>query len=152
QRHSDETAFGGIGCLADRLRNLTGLAVAESDPSFFVADDDKRSEAEAAPALHYFGYAVDVNEFVGEFALALFPVAAIAWFTCHDFVPSCYPSVARPLEIESAFACRVRQRLDAAMVKVAAAIKHYLLDALRGCSLGKPFSDFLRCLDIGAGL
>src|SRR5262249_53738239 len=91
QRHSDEAAFGGIGRLADRLRNLTGLAGAEADPSFFIADDDKRSETEATPALHHFGYAVDVNEFVGEFALALFPVAAIARFTCHDFVPSCYP-------------------------------------------------------------
>src|SRR4029077_12779241 len=39
--------------------------------------------------LDHLGDAVDVDELIGEFAFALFPVAATAWFTCHDFVPTC---------------------------------------------------------------
>ena len=87
QRHADQAALGGVGRLADRLRHLARLAVAEADPALLVADDDQRGEAEAASALHHLGHTIDVDELVGEFAVALFPVAAIAWFTCHDLVP-----------------------------------------------------------------
>src|SRR6516164_4936631 len=55
-------------------------------------------------------------------------------------------------ETEPALARRVRQRLDAAVVEVTAAIEHDLLDALRRCALGEPFADRLCRLDIGAGL
>src|SRR5262249_58796458 len=90
-RHADEAAFGGVGRFANRLRDFARLAVAEADPSLFVAHHHERGKAEAAPALHHLGDAVDVDELVGEFAFALFPVAAIAWFTCHDFVLTCHP-------------------------------------------------------------
>src|ERR1700757_1557045 len=88
QRHADETALGGVGCLADCLRDLARLAVTEADPPLLVADDHQRGKAEAAATLHDLGHAVDVDKLVGEFVVALFPVAAIAWFTCHDFVPT----------------------------------------------------------------
>jgi len=91
QRYSDEPALGRVGRLADRLRNLARLAVAEADPSLFVADHHERRKTEAASALNNLRHAVDMDELVGEFAFALFPVATIAWFTCHDFVPTCYP-------------------------------------------------------------
>src|SRR5262249_38655547 len=90
QGDADETAFGGVGRLANRLRHFARLAVAEADPPLFVADHDERGKAEAAATLNHLGDAVDVHELIGEFAFALFPVAAIAWFTCHDFVPTCY--------------------------------------------------------------
>src|SRR5262249_56066824 len=55
-------------------------------------------------------------------------------------------------ETEPALARRVRQRLDATVVEVTAAIEHDLLDALRRCAFGEPFADRLCRLDIGAGL
>src|SRR5262245_65919055 len=55
-------------------------------------------------------------------------------------------------ETEPALARRVRQRLDAAVVEITAAIEHDLLDALRRCAFGEPFADHLCRLDIGAGL
>src|SRR5712691_2458645 len=90
QRHPDETALGGFGRLADRLGHLARLAVTEADPAFLVADDHERSEAEAASALDHLGHTIDVDQLVGEFAVALFAVAALAWFTCHDVVPTRY--------------------------------------------------------------
>jgi hypothetical protein len=77
QRNADETALGGVGRLADRLRHFARLAVAEADPALLVADDDQRGEAEAASALHHLGHTIDVDQLVGEFAVALFPLAAI---------------------------------------------------------------------------
>src|SRR5262245_32780698 len=91
QRHADEAALSGIGGFADRLGDLARLAVAEADPPLLVANHHERSKAEAAPAFHHLGHAVDVDELVREFAFALFALAAFAWFTCHDFVPTCYP-------------------------------------------------------------
>ena len=69
QRHADQTALGGFGRLADRLRHLARLAVAEADPALLVADDDERGKAEAPAALHHLGHAIDVDELVGEFAV-----------------------------------------------------------------------------------
>src|ERR1700716_2872829 len=91
QRHANEVTLGGLGGLADRLRHLARLAVAEADPALLVADDHQRGEAEAAAALHHLGHTIDVDELVGEFAVALIPVAALAWFTCHIVVPSVVP-------------------------------------------------------------
>src|SRR5712691_10403633 len=87
QRNADEAALGGLGRLADRLRHLARLAVAEADPALLVADDHERREAEAASALHHLGHTIDVDQLVGEFAVALF--APLAWFTCHVRFPTC---------------------------------------------------------------
>src|ERR1700757_2595731 len=57
-----------------------------------------------------------------------------------------------PSETEPALAGRIRQRLDAAVKEIAAAIEDDLLDALRRGALGEPFSDRLCRLDVGAGL
>ena len=86
QRHADEAAFGGLGRLADRFRHFARLAVAKADPALLVADNHERGKAEAASALDHLGDAVDVDELVDEFAVALFPVAALAGFTCHVFL------------------------------------------------------------------
>ena len=86
QRHEDQFALGGFGRLADRFRHFARLAVAEADAALLVADDDERCEAEATAALDDLGDAVDVDELVDEFAVALFAIAAAAavpTFLCH---------------------------------------------------------------------
>ena len=138
QRHADEAALGGFGRLADRLRHFARLAVAEADPALLVADDDQRGEAEAPAALHHLGHTIDVDELVGEFAVALFAIAALAWFTCHIVVPFSFGAVpvTCPLEVETALARGVGQRLDAAVIEIAAAVEDHVLDALGGRALG----------------
>src|SRR5262245_63417040 len=94
QRHPDQVALGGVGGLADRLRHLARLAVAEADPALLVADHHQRRKAEAAAALDHLGDAIDVDELVGELALLplAFPVSlalALSWFTCHIDYPLC---------------------------------------------------------------
>ncbi len=68
--------------------------MAEADPALAVADDDERGKAEAPAALDDLGDAIDVDEPVDEFAVALFAgalavVAPLPAFLCHDltFVP-----------------------------------------------------------------
>ena len=74
-------ALGRFRRLADRFRHLAGLAVAEADAALLVADDDERGEAEAPAALHDLGDAVDVDQPVDEFAVALVAImlAALSW-------------------------------------------------------------------------
>src|SRR3984885_15534790 len=98
ERNTGEPAFGRVGRLADRLRHLARLAVAEADPAFLIADDDKRGKAEAPTALHHLGDAIDVDELVDEFAVAfIVPLPPLAWFTCHVDPPnSCQPSSSYP--------------------------------------------------------
>ncbi len=89
ERHAEQIAARGLGGLADRFRHFARLAVAEADAALEVADDDERGEAEALTALHDLGDAVDVDELVREFAVALFPIplpsaSASVWSTCHD--------------------------------------------------------------------
>jgi hypothetical protein len=50
--------------------------VPEADPPLLVADDDECCKAEAAAAFHHLGDAVDVDELVDEFAVALIASAA----------------------------------------------------------------------------
>ena len=78
QRHPHDAALGGLGRLADRLRHLARLAMAETDPALLVADDDQRGEAEAPAALHHLRHAIDVHEAIDEFAVALLAVAIAA--------------------------------------------------------------------------
>ncbi len=57
-----------------------------------------------------------------------------------------------PLEIQSAFARGVGQRLDAAVIEVAAAVEDHVLDALFLRALGDQLADRFRGGDTGAGL
>src|SRR5262249_19422520 len=99
QRNAHQIALRRVCRLADRLRNFTRLAVAVSDPALLVADDHKRSKAEATATLHHFCDAVDVHELVNKFALALFPLTAFtlsSLFTCHNRLLSSHQNL-RPL-------------------------------------------------------
>ena len=77
QRHAHQIALGLLGRLADRLRHLARLAVAEADAALLVADHDQRREAEPAAALDHLGHAVDVHELVDELAVAIVAVAGL---------------------------------------------------------------------------
>ena len=71
ERDADHATLGSFGRLADRFRHFAGLAVAEADAALLVADDDESGEAEATAALHHFGDAVDVDQPIDEFAVAV---------------------------------------------------------------------------------
>src|SRR5215467_1892865 len=58
----------------------------------------------------------------------------------------------RALELQPPFAGGVRQRLDAAVIEVMAAIEYHVLDAGGHCPLGNELSHRLGSADIGAGL
>src|ERR1700722_2899765 len=60
------------------------------------------------------------------------------------------PSLA--LETQSAFARCVGERLDAAVIDIAAAVEHHFLDALRRGAFGDELAARLRRPDVGAGL
>ena len=60
--------------------------MAEADAALLVADDDERCKTEATAALDDLGDAVDVDELVDQFAVALFAItaaAAVPAFLCH---------------------------------------------------------------------
>src|SRR5262249_36396241 len=62
QRHTNQTLLGTLDALADRLGDFVGLAEAKPDQAVLVARDHQRAEAEAAPALHDLGDAIDVDD------------------------------------------------------------------------------------------
>ena len=87
--------FAELGRLLDCVRHLAGLAMAEADAPLLIANDDQRGKPEAAAALHHLGDAVDVDEFVHEFAVALFAIAvsaSITWITSHEPILSFFSS------------------------------------------------------------
>src|SRR5260370_33740593 len=56
------------------------------------------------------------------------------------------------LETQPALACRIGQRLDAAVIEIMAAVEHHWLDALGGGAFRTQLADRLGGADIGAGL
>ena len=78
QRHAHDATLGGFRRLADRFRHFARLAVAEAHPALLIADDDERGEAETPAALHHLGDAIDVDEAIDEFAVAVLFVVTIA--------------------------------------------------------------------------
>src|SRR6185437_10003755 len=161
QRHAREIALGRFRRLADRLGHFARLAVAEPGPALLVADHDQRRKAEALAALDDLCHAIDVDQLVDELAVALLaipiPVAPAAFtFTCHGVFQSFggFRLCPRPvsLEAQSAFARGIRERLDTAVIEIAAAIEHDFLDAILHRALREQLAHGLRSVDVGAGL
>src|ERR1700691_3095424 len=75
QRNPHQAAARLFGRLADRLRHFARLARAVADAALTVADDDHGGAAEAAPALHHLGDAIDADEFFDKFAVGSIAVA-----------------------------------------------------------------------------
>ena len=151
QRHAGQAALGGVGRLADRLRHLARLAVAEAGAALLVADDHQRGEGKAPAALHHLGHAVDVDQLVDELAVALFAATAFAVSPGLSSGFMCHVQLIR-LEVEAAFARGVGQRFDAPVIEIAAAVEHDVLDALFLGALGDQLADRLGRVDVGAGL
>ncbi|MNL36644.1 hypothetical protein D3C87_1587370 [compost metagenome] len=86
QRYEDQIALCGFSCLADSFRHFTSLAMTEANATLLVANDDESSKTETTAALDDLGDAVDRDQLVDEFAIALFTgltiVAALS-FLCH---------------------------------------------------------------------
>src|SRR5580704_14439417 len=157
ERHPDERALRGFGCLADGFGNLPGLAMAKADPALLVADDDERGETESAAAFHHLGDAIDMDQTIREFAVAILAIAASATFpvTRHELVPFSNPprvwSAARPtsylplaLKSEAAFAGAFRQRLDPSVIHIGTAVEHDFANSGPHRTLGKLLTDDLR--------
>jgi hypothetical protein len=87
QRYEDQIALCAFCCLADSFWNFTSLAVTETNATLLVTNDDESSKTETTAALNNFGDAVDSNQLVDEFAIALFAVLAVvartSFFLCH---------------------------------------------------------------------
>jgi hypothetical protein len=94
QRHADQGVLGGFRRFADRFGHFARFAMTETDPALLIADDDKRGEAETTAALHNFRDAINVDQTVHEFAVAIFPAAAAFAFTCHQSLPSSFVTYA----------------------------------------------------------
>ena len=72
--------------VALRIASGTSRALPWPKPTrpFSSPTTTERGKAEAAAALHHLGHTIDVDELVGEFAVALVAVLVrVAWFTCH---------------------------------------------------------------------
>jgi hypothetical protein len=66
ERHEDQILLGVLDRLADRLRDLVGLAEADADVPAAVAHDDQRREREPPAALDDLGHPVDGDDAVVE--------------------------------------------------------------------------------------
>src|SRR5207302_10637283 len=97
---------------------------------------------------------------VDELAVALLaipaPFASAAFaFTCHGVFQSLRGSCLCPrkkLEAQPAFARRIRKRLDAPVIEIAAAIEHDFLDAVLHGALRQELADRFRRIDVGTGI
>jgi hypothetical protein len=87
QWYEDQIALCAFGSLADSFWNFASLAVTEANATLLVTNDDESSKTETTAALNNFGDAVDSNQLVDEFAIALFAVLAVvartSFFLCH---------------------------------------------------------------------
>src|SRR5581483_11177760 len=71
----------------------------------------------------------------------------------HDLAGKPVPTFSdHALEAQPALARRIGQRLDAAVIEIAAAVEHDLLDAVFHRALGEQLADRLGRVDVGAGL
>ena len=68
QRDAEQVLLRLLGPLADRLRDLVGLAEAGADVAALIADDDERRERESPAALDDLGDAIDEHDAVDELA------------------------------------------------------------------------------------
>ena len=76
QRHLDEVLFAIGNTLADGTDHITGLADANADLAFLVADNHDGPEAHLLTAFHGLGDAADLNHALLPFGIALLAATA----------------------------------------------------------------------------
>ncbi len=69
KRYADKVLGGIFSALADRLRDLSGLAQAAADMAVAVAHDDQRGEPHVAAALDNLGDTLDGYDLIGQLHL-----------------------------------------------------------------------------------
>jgi hypothetical protein len=84
QWNANERTLCGLSCLTDCFRNFAGLTVTEANATLLIADNDESSKAETTAALHHFGNAIDMDEPIHEFRIALFAILALSRFSSHE--------------------------------------------------------------------
>ena len=134
ERNAHQRLLRRFRRLTHGFRHFARLAVTEADAALLVANDDERRKAETLTALHNLRNAIDVNELVDEFAaLAIATAVAIA-------VPAAITAAAAAAawlfllllhrtsvkilsKLQAAFAGRIAECLDPAVIDVTAAIE-----------------------------
>src|SRR5262245_23096554 len=124
QRDREHLLLGGFTRLADRVGHLVGLAEADTDSSLLIADRHDRIEREPTTALHHLGAAVHADHALHELRFGRFGAS-------HD----------APLELQSAGARAVGQRLDSTVIEVATAVEAHLADAAGLGALREQLAD-----------
>jgi len=122
QRHLDQFALGRSVALRMAFRAPRAPSVAEADAALLVADHDQRGEAEPPAALTTLATRLILHSFIDEF-LSRFPRLVRA----AGLGPLCDPS-SRSSRSSSLLAGASAERLDAAMIEIAAAVEHASLD------------------------
>src|SRR5438067_7096140 len=117
--------LGDLDPLLDCRRHFLGLARAETDAAFAVADHDQRGEAEVLAAFDDLGDAVDVDDLVDHPAFA----ALVAAITARTALTSLHRTLHdASLEFQTVFARGIRERFDVAVIEISAAVEHHALD------------------------
>src|SRR3990170_8669977 len=136
QRHLDERLLRVLNGLPDAVRDLRGLAEPHSDMALLVADDDQGAEVEALRALGDLGDTVDPHRLLdGEVD------------ACRIHSAYGHDSSAHPLELQAGLARAVGERLDPAVIQIAAPVEDDLGDSLVLGLPGACLAD--ECADLG---
>ena len=81
-------ALGLLCRFPDRFRHLFGLALAEANAAFLVANHHKGGEAKALTAFNGLRDAVYRNKAICKFwGLVAVAAASVSWFSCHSGGP-----------------------------------------------------------------
>src|SRR3954469_15917665 len=88
ERNRDHALLGIFAALPDRVSDFAGFAEADADFALFVADDNKRAEAETTTALDDFGGAIDENHFLGQVAILVAKIIALPARTASRTAPA----------------------------------------------------------------
>ena len=142
ERHLSQLATGFVHRLLNCHRNFTGLALAHTDAAIAIAHHGQCSEAENTATLHNLGNAIDRDHLFAHAVVALLGgLRALGLLLSHS----------NPrLELKAAFAGSLSQRLDAAVIEEARAVKRNRLDPGSLGALGNQLADHCSCLFVAA--
>jgi hypothetical protein len=81
QGHADQSPLCSLCRFSNSFRHFTRLTVTKANAAFLIADNNECGKTKPTSALHNFRDAIDVNQTVHKFAIALFSVATATTFT-----------------------------------------------------------------------
>src|SRR5690606_32744592 len=119
--------------LLHRHRHFAGLALAHADRTVAVTDHGQRGEAEDTTALDDLGHTIDRDHLFLQAVIALVGGLRTFGLLLGHTIPR--------LELETAFAGGLGQRLHAAVIQEARAVEGHLLDAGSLGAFGNQLAD-----------